>query len=86
MLQTAGCHVCFVIDGLGNSIPGRLVHDLILALMRVKLSLDCRLRVSLVGISRELGVALFADPDHGNVSDALDDPKVALRHGTVSHS
>jgi hypothetical protein len=72
--------------GIFNSGACGLRLGLLLALMRVKLPLNRRLRVPVAGISRELSVALFADPEHRNVPHSLHDPKIALCHETVSHS
>jgi hypothetical protein len=60
-----------------------LCHGLLLlALVRVKLGLNGRLRVSLARVARELGIAQVADSEHRNVSYPLHDPKIPLRHGT----
>src|SRR5579863_3241008 len=69
-----------------NSSARRLRRDLLLTFVPVKLLLDGRLCVALVGISRELGIALLTDPDHRYVSHPLHDSKIPLSHGTVSHS
>jgi len=53
---------------------------LLLALVHVELLLDGRLCVPPVRVSRELGIAVFADSTHGNVPDSLYDSKIALRH------
>lgn len=61
--------------------PGsHLAGILRLALMRVELFLDGRLRVPHVRVSRELGIAIFTDSEHWNVPDSFYDPKIALGH------
>jgi hypothetical protein len=57
-----------------------LAGFLLLALVRVELLLNGRLRVSHVGVSRELDVAIFTDSEHWNVPDSFHDPKIALWH------
>lgn len=51
-----------------------------LALVRVELLLDGRLRVPSVRLPREVGIAVFADSQHGNIPDSFDDPEIALWH------
>ena len=80
-----------VFGGFTDDAQGVLAAVHRLALVRVKLPLDSRLRVPLGGVSRELSIAVFADSEYRNVSDPLHDPKVALwhedslAHGRVAH-
>ena len=56
------------------------------AFVSVELLLNGGLGVSHVGVSRELGIAAFADSEHWNVPDSLYDPKIALGHvGSLAH-
>lgn len=59
-----------------------------LALVRVELLLDDSLRPGLLArglmLGLELSVAGLADSDDWNILDPLDDPKIALSHGTQS--
>ncbi len=52
-----------------------------LALVRVELLLDGRLGVPHLGVSRELGVAIFTDSEHGHVPEPFHDAKIAFGHG-----
>ena len=51
-----------------------------LALVSVELALDGGLCISPVGVSGELRVTSFADPEGRNVSSSLYDPEIALGH------
>jgi hypothetical protein len=58
-----------------------------LASMRVELLLDGGLGIPHVGVTRELGVAAFADSEHWDVPDSFYDPKIALCHReSLAHS
>ena len=57
-----------------------------LALVSVELLLYRGLCIPLARVSRKLSIAVFADSQHRNVPDPLDDPKITLRHEAVSHS
>jgi hypothetical protein len=66
--------------GLAHDSLGILATVHRLALVRVELLLDGRLCVPHAGVSRELGVAVFANPQHRNVPDSLDNSEFALWH------
>jgi hypothetical protein len=66
--------------GFAHNSLGMLATVHRLALVRVELLLDGGLCVPHAGVSRELGFAVFANPEHRNVPDSLDNSKFALWH------
>jgi len=64
----------------------RLACEISLALVRVELPLNRRLRAPAVGVACELRVTSFADSAHRSVPYSLHDPEISLWHGFQSSS
>ena len=78
--DTIFCRFLELTSGFFRHPDRRLGRTLFLALVDVELRLDGRLCVPHVRVPRELGVTAFTDSEHGNISDSLYDPEIALRH------
>lgn len=71
-------HVLLAFRGFSDDPRAVLTAVYRPTLMGIELSLDGRLGIPHVWVSRELGITAFADSEHRGVPNTFHDPKTAL--------